>query len=267
MVRELAQIKARASSGGQNEGPQKTFLREQIEMRVLGLGWTQFATQWSSSKDANIGSIKHLQELLEEILVHEKAQARLNRIPTEAPAPQMKSRTLKQLGTAACDAKELAATSLFSVDEVRRAADAERQRRDDALETDAVQRQQPKHPPPLNSSLVGRWLEVNWKYYSQTDGEPVLMWCSAEVVKVADGFSDKASSRCKKPLQAGAVLLKWPEDKDREEKESLSWMVLLPNKWNKDGQNAWRFDPCDLPLAAVPAAPAAAPAAAPRARS
>ena len=58
-----------------------------------------------------------------------------------------------------------------------------------------------------------------------------------------------------------------PKDKDREEKESLSWMVLLPNKWNKDGQNAWRFDPCDLPLAAVPAAPAAAPAAAPRARS
>ena len=37
-----------------------------------------------------------------------------------------------------------------------------------------------------------------------------------------------------------------PKDKDREEKESLSWMVLLPNKWSKDGQNAWRFDPCEL---------------------
>ena len=113
---------------------------------------------------------------------------------------------------------------------------AERQRRDDALETDAVQRQQPKHPPPLNSSLVGRWLEVNWKYYSQTDGEPVLMWCSAEVVKVADGFSDKASSRCKKPLQAGAVLLKWPEDKDRDEEREEKEGNKIGEKKSKDDE-------------------------------
>ena len=73
------------------------------------------------------------------------------------------------------------------------------------------------------------------------------MWCWGEVVRVADGVSDKASARCKKLLPAGAVLMKWPEDKDRNEKESMSWVVLLPSKWNKDYHNAWRYDPRDVP--------------------
>ena len=36
-----------------------------------------------------------------------------------------------------------------------------------------------------------------------------LIWSPCEVVKVADGTSDKASERCKKMLPAGAGLVKW----------------------------------------------------------
>ena len=76
----------------------------------------------------------------------------------------MKRRTLKQLGTATCDASELAATSLFSIEEVRLAAIAEQARRDEALQEDPVERQQPDAHPPLDDTLVGTRLEVCWKY-------------------------------------------------------------------------------------------------------
>jgi len=238
------------SDGAPKVAPQKAYLKEQIEMRVLGLGWTQFATVWSSGKDAHIGTIVHLQKLLEEILVYEMAQRRLQRIPTEAAAPEMKARTMKELGTATCDAQELAAQSLFSVEEVRLAAVAEQLRRDEALEDDPVEREQPSVAPPLDASLVGMRLEVCWKYFSTETGEPLLIWSPGEVLRVADGTSDKASERCRTMLPAGMVLLKWAEDADRKEKETQSWKVLLPQKFNKQVQYAWRYDPRDVPRVA-----------------
>ena len=69
--------------GSPKVAPQKAYLKEQIEMRVLGLGWTQFATAWSSGKDAHVGTVAHLQKLLEEILIYEISQRRLQRIPAQ----------------------------------------------------------------------------------------------------------------------------------------------------------------------------------------
>ena len=236
--------------GSPKVAPQKAYLKEQIEMRVLGLGWTQFATAWSSAKDAHVGTIAHLQKLLEEILIYEMSQRRLQRIPTEAAPPEMKARTMKELGTATCDAQELAAQSLFSVEEVRLAAVAEQARRDEALEDDPVEREQPPDAPPLDTSLVGTRLEVCWKYFSTETNEPLLIWSPGQVIKVADGTSDKASARCKSILPAGMVLLKWAEDPDRNEKETQSWKVLLPQKFNKQVLYGWRYDPRDVPRAA-----------------
>ena len=51
-------------------------------------------------------------------------------------------------------------------------------------------------------------------------------------------------------LPAGMVLLKWPEDADRKEKETQSWKVLLPNKFNKQVHYGWRYDPRDVPRVA-----------------
>ena len=45
---------------GRAEAQQLEYLRLQIEMRVLGLGWQQFATRWSSNADARIGTVAHL---------------------------------------------------------------------------------------------------------------------------------------------------------------------------------------------------------------
>eukprot|EP00965_Chrysotila_dentata_P066503 2201731-Pleurochrysis_carterae.AAC.1 len=69
------------------------------------------------------------------------------------------------------------------------------------------------------------------------------MWCEGEIVRVADGISDKRSERARNLLPAGALQIKWPEDTEREEPESFAWMSLHPNKWNRDVQYAWRWAP------------------------
>ena len=63
--------------------------------------------------------------------------------------------------------------------------------------------------------------------------------------------------RAKKILPAGALLWAWEADADYEEAAGEQWLILLPEKWNKQVQYAWRYDPCEL-------APAGRPKPAPR---
>ena len=84
--------------------------------------------------------------------MYEISQRRLRLIPTEAAAPAMKARTLKMLGTPTCDAQELAAEALFSIDEVKLAAIAESARLEEAGFTDRVQATQPQVTPHLSNN-------------------------------------------------------------------------------------------------------------------
>ena len=83
--------------------------------------------------------------------------------------------------------------------------------------------------------------------------ERVKMWCPCTVKKVADGESNKGShgkaesDRARKILPAGALLVEWEPDHDRgEEKATVMWLVLSPDKWNKDSHLAWRWHPAEL---------------------
>ena len=58
-----------AALKGKPEAQQLELLRKQIEMRVLGCGWTKFETHWSSNANAKIGTVAHLTSLLEEIIL------------------------------------------------------------------------------------------------------------------------------------------------------------------------------------------------------
>ena len=66
------------------------------------------------------------------------------------------------------------------------------------------------------------------------------------MVEVADGKTTKKSPQCKSPLPWGAVRICWPEDKDRDEKESFVWSVLKPSDFNKNVHLGWRFDAAQL---------------------
>ena len=83
---------------GKSEAQQLEYLRKQIEMRVIGLGWSHFATRWSSNKDAKTGTVAHLRALLKEILTEEITARRMNELPKEAALSHQIKRNLGQLG-------------------------------------------------------------------------------------------------------------------------------------------------------------------------
>eukprot|EP00966_Prymnesium_polylepis_P011969 274861-Prymnesium_polylepis.1 len=174
---------------------QVSFLREQIEMRTLGLGWSDLATTTSAGKDESQERlVQRLKGHLKEVLIEEKARFRNDfEVPTEAPMPDFERKSEKQLGTPTADAQELARRSLMRPEQVRAAAQRERERREAAGFTDGVQLVMPREPPPLDNTLVGTQLEVCWGTYKSTeDGSNVKMWCPCVVKRVADGETDKA---------------------------------------------------------------------------
>ena len=97
--------------------------------------------------------------------------------------------------------------------------------------------------PAFDQSLVGKWLEVRWKYTNKDTEEPEYIWSTGKVTRVADGLTDKKSAKAKKILPAGALLWAWEADADFEEKAGEQWLILLPDKWNRQVQYGWRYDP------------------------
>ena len=86
-ARDMAEVNRFLSA--KPESQQLEYLRKQIEMRVLALGWTQYATRWSNNKDSKVGTVEHLKALLKEILTEEVTARRLKELPTEAAPPQV----------------------------------------------------------------------------------------------------------------------------------------------------------------------------------
>ena len=96
---------------------------------------------------------------------------------------------------------------------------------------------------PKFDSLLGKQVEIRWRYYTSEKGvkQQVYIWAQGEVVEIADGKTTKKSSRCKSPLPWGAVRVKWPEDADFDEKETYGWVVLKPADWNRNVHLGWRY--------------------------
>ena len=237
-----------AALRGKPEAQQLELLRKQIEMRVLGCGWDKYETRWSSNKNAKIGTVEHLTTLLEEIFVDELARARFppgteRGLPTEAAPPQHRARAVSQLGTLDPEAAAIRGKALFSTEELRIKAEAARERRIEAGISDPVENMQPVKNPPFDQSLVGKWLEVRWKYKNKDTGEPEYIWSTGKVTRVADGLTDKKSAKAQKILPAGALLWAWEADPDFEEAAGEQWLVLLPDKWNRQVHYGWRYDP------------------------
>ena len=231
------------------EAQKLEWLRLQIEMRVLGLGWSQFATRWSSKADSRIGSVAHLQKLLvEELLPFEMAERRLKKLPTEAAPPQSLQKEARSLGALDADAVEVEKKTLFSTEELRRKSDEAMQRRVADGTADNVEALQPPkdQAPAFDQDLVGKWIEVRWRYTDKDTGEYIYIWSPGKVVRVADGLTDKKSAMGKKLLPAGAVLWAWEADAEFDEEPGEKWLTLRKDKFNEQVWYGWRLDPREL---------------------
>ena len=78
--------------------------------------------------------------------------------------------------------------------------------------SDPMEAMQQGPAPEFDQQLVGKRIEVLWKYFEKGTGTSHLIWCTGRVVRVADGLKDKRSSRAQKVLPGGAVLWAWDAD-------------------------------------------------------
>ena len=127
------------------------------------------------------------------------------------------------------------------------AAERERGRLEEAGEIDRVGDQMPKEAPAFDA-LVGKELELRWRYWSKegTKRKQVFIWCTGVVVEVADGKTTKAKPKAKKLLPWGAVRIKWEADSEFDEDESLTWSILKAEDWNKEVCLGWRYSAAEL---------------------
>ena len=125
-------------------------------------------------------------------------------------------------------------------------------------EIDRVAAKQPAKPPRRdNQSIVGAWLEVCWRYWCAPTEQEVAkgekrkkigvpIWCEGEVIAIANGTTDKAAPQSKNVLARGALRIRWPEDRDRKEKECYSWHMFSDDDWRKEGHLGWRYAASEL---------------------
>ena len=138
-----------------------------IEMRVVGLGWVEFKTIWSSGKDEVVGTVSDLVGQLKDIMEKEEDRE----IPEAAVAPILQRKTFRELGTPTMQAEELAdQRSSLSLEGLLKRAEAERERLELCGELDRASDLMPAKPPPLDASLVGKELEIRWRYWAEAEG-------------------------------------------------------------------------------------------------
>ena len=113
--------------------------------------------------------------------------------------------------------------------------------------------QQEEEAPACNDSLIGSSLEIRWRYWAPVNDPTgkdkrkkrvVDIWCEGEVVKIANGTTDKEDpnrATCKKLAQAGAVRVKWPADAEGDDEESFNRCILTKENWNAEAVMGWRF--------------------------
>lgn len=150
---------------------QAAYLREQVELRAIGLGWHDLAVPWKQASETPEEAVSRLcMHVRETLLPAEKVRKQQGLVPHEAPLPDFRAKSMKQLGRPTTDSTELANLALCSDEQLQAAINRERDRRAAAGFSDAVQALQPKEAPELDENLQGKRLEICWNYTSTEDG-------------------------------------------------------------------------------------------------
>ena len=100
--------------------------------------------------------------------------------------------------------------------------------------------------PNVDQSLVGRRIEVLFQM-TMPDGSSELLWCSGCVAVACDGTNMQPRSK----YEAGrAAMIMWDANPNigvtlenpNGEPAHLAPQRLLPSKWNKSCEGAWRYE-------------------------
>ena len=202
-------------------------LKENIMIRVKGLGWDWCKHAWS--KNGQQYSIKELADHLRWIIKEERKRHIV--IPSEPPVNVPKRMDLPVLGTEIDDIADLDKKFLANEEQFRLNADRIRRAREARGEGSMYSLLQPFSRPNVNE-LLGRRIDMLYSCTLPGDGGNVLRWCQGEVIEVCTG------------RQKPTVRVLWDPMPDVEgsEESSETNAILLPSKWRKETEGGWRMD-------------------------
>ena len=202
-------------------------LKENIMIRVKGLGWDWCKHAWS--KNGQQYSIKELADHLRWIIKEERKRQIV--IPSEPPVNVPKRMDVPVLGTEIDDIADLDKKYLANEEQFRLNADRIRRAREARGEGSMYSLLQPFSRPNVNE-LLGRRIDVLYSCTLPGDGGNVLRWCQGEVIEVCTG------------RQKPTVRVLWDPMPDVEgsEESSETNAILLPSKWRKETEGGWRMD-------------------------
>ena len=214
-------------------------LKEQIRMRSLGLGWTDYAIAWS--KDGK-------ERTPAELAAHLKECIRGSGKKVAPTVATLARKELPTLGEQASEVATLDAQQSARAGHLLANARRVRTEREAAGLGDRYSELQPTTRPDP-STLVGKRLDFCCSYELEEGGSE-LRWSQGEVLKVSDGTNmpkptlpDGRSAG--KYAKGTAVLVRWDSNRKRGGRQTVSVWPILPSKWNPKGahtQGAWRLD-------------------------
>jgi hypothetical protein len=202
-----------------SESAKLEALKENIRMRVIGLGWKQFAITWSYKGAKR--SVSKLAAHLKMIIREEKKLT-----PPKDPALVMPKRIeLPILGTATRQLMESEACALIDKEQFRREANELQKHREARGEGSIFSVMQPLYCPELDE-LIDKRIDVLYSFVLGS-GEKVLRWCQGKVIQV---LPEKV-----KPT----VVVRWDPMPDVKGNEDLSdeTQQMLPHA---SGIRMWR---------------------------
>ena len=223
----------------QSKSSKITALKDNIRIRVLGLGWVDLATPWSrNGKDLTVDQLgDHLKLIIKE--------QRKRGIPSKPPIPLPERKDLPTLGTKTPDLLAIEATYLLKSNKFEKDAHTTRNNREAAGVGDRHADLQPMSRPNIDQHLLGKRLDVCEKYVLEEGGSE-LRWSQGIVIKVSNGSNIlKPGARTAKFKKGEGVLIRWDANAAHNELVSTSAQRLLLSKWNPKQthtEGSWRFD-------------------------
>lgn len=221
-VRKVDQVIDRLRS----ETQQRTVLKNNINIRTKGFGWTEFSITFSTGGKNR--PIEELKDWLKKIIKEEKNM----KVPSEPPNSAHSRRDCPILGTITDERRQLDKEFFKSDREMRfataRLANERRARRE---EDSMYHYFQPLLPPKLKS-LEGTRIDVLWQMKDKSTGKnDGKEWCQGKVLRVLNA-------------RQHLVEIEWDPMPDVEgwEKKVKDEVELDPAKWNMKGAQSWRLD-------------------------
>ena len=132
-------------------------------------------------------------------------------------------------GTVAADVVMIDEQQEFDAELIVERAQALCQEREDNGLEDIVESVQPPQWPKVDSTLVGKRLEICWKFDTD-DGDEVLRWCPGVVTEVSNGSNIKKEWAFYKLGEA--IMFNFDAIEERGEKEHTWKVELKRSLWN-----------------------------------